>query len=98
MSPETGEEVTVDKESLRKSTPKTASKEYFDKRSVSWTRLIVSILLTLIFAAIVITIMVAGVIGGWDQTKEATQIVLPVVTGIYGTVLGFYFGSKQDQK
>lgn len=61
---------------------KTAPKEYFNKRSASWTRLIVSILLTLLFAAIVITIMVAGAIGGWEQTKEATQIVPLVVTGI----------------
>jgi hypothetical protein len=31
----------------------------------------------------------------WKQVKEAMQSVLPAVTSVLGTVLGFYFGSKK---
>ena len=30
----------------------------------------------------------------WTQTKEAFGIILPALTGILGTVIGFYFGNK----
>jgi hypothetical protein len=29
----------------------------------------------------------------WDQTKEMLQTVLPALTGLIGSVIGFYFGS-----
>lgn len=29
----------------------------------------------------------------WAQTKEMLQILLPALTGIIGTVIGFYFGT-----
>jgi hypothetical protein len=29
----------------------------------------------------------------WAQTKEMLQMVLPALTGLIGSVLGFYFGS-----
>jgi len=34
----------------------------------------------------------------WDETKEMLQILLPAVTGLLGSALGFYFGaqSKKD--
>ena len=31
----------------------------------------------------------------WDHLKEAMQAVLPAVTSVLGTVLGFYFGSQK---
>lgn len=35
----------------------------------------------------------------WDETKEMLQILLPAVTGLLGSAIGFYFGaqSKKDQ-
>ena len=32
--------------------------------------------------------------GSWPQVKEAMQSVLPAVTSVLGTTLGFYFGSQ----
>lgn len=29
----------------------------------------------------------------WSQTKELLQIILPAITGLLGSVIGFYFGS-----
>ena len=29
----------------------------------------------------------------WTQTKEMLQIILPALTGLLGSVIGFYFGS-----
>jgi hypothetical protein len=31
----------------------------------------------------------------WPQVKEAMQSILPAVTSVLGTVLGFYFGSQK---
>jgi heme/copper-type cytochrome/quinol oxidase subunit 3 len=33
--------------------------------------------------------------GQWPQVKEAMQSVLPAVTSVLGTVVGFYFGSQK---
>jgi hypothetical protein len=30
----------------------------------------------------------------WSQTKEMLQTILPAVTGLIGSVIGFYFGSS----
>jgi hypothetical protein len=32
--------------------------------------------------------------GTWTQAKEAFGMILPALTGTLGTVIGFYFGSK----
>jgi hypothetical protein len=32
---------------------------------------------------------------GWTRIKEAMQSVLPAVTSVLGTALGFYFGSQK---
>ena len=34
----------------------------------------------------------------WAQTKEMLQIILPALTGIIGTVIGFYFGTAAASK
>jgi heme/copper-type cytochrome/quinol oxidase subunit 3 len=31
----------------------------------------------------------------WPRLKEAMQFILPAVTSVLGTVLGFYFGSQK---
>jgi hypothetical protein len=30
----------------------------------------------------------------WAQAKEAFGVILPALTGILGTVIGFYFGNR----
>lgn len=32
----------------------------------------------------------------WAQTKEMLQTILPAVTGLLGSVIGFYFGSNAN--
>jgi hypothetical protein len=32
----------------------------------------------------------------WNQTKEMLQIVLPALTGLIGSALGFYFGKSAE--
>lgn len=32
----------------------------------------------------------------WSHVKEAMQAILPAVTSVLGTVLGFYFGSQKS--
>jgi hypothetical protein len=33
----------------------------------------------------------------WEQTKDMLQIILPALTGLIGSVSGFYFGSGAAQ-
>ena len=37
----------------------------------------------------------AGPTTTWPQIKEAMQSILPAVTSVLGTALGFYFGSQK---
>ena len=32
----------------------------------------------------------------WTRTKDAFQVILPVVTGLLGTVVAFYFGKPKS--
>jgi len=34
----------------------------------------------------------------WEQTKEMLQIILPALTGLLGSALGFYFGAKSSER
>jgi hypothetical protein len=34
----------------------------------------------------------------WESAKEWLQVVLPAETGILGSALGFYFGSRQGAR
>lgn len=59
------------------------------------TRYWVSITLTLLFASIILFLLAASVFSDKvDAAKEAVQIALPAVTGIYAAVIGFYFGER----
>ena len=102
-SPRTSETVVTFEEgdltSRSPSTVKTAEGVYLlvDKAFASLIRIVVTGLLTLLFFVVVARIMWAAP-ESWEQTKEASQIILPVVTGVYGTALGFYFGSKREDE
>lgn len=34
----------------------------------------------------------------WDETKEMLQTLLPAVTGLLGSALGFYFGAQSKKE
>lgn len=84
------------------------AKPYSPERQRDWVRLIVACGLLLILGYLVVfaTVESASYPSHWQQTKEMLQIILPALTGIIGTVIGFYFGttaanqssgSSQDQ-
>ena len=35
--------------------------------------------------------------GDYEETKDLLQILLPALTGLIGSALGFYFGSKAKE-
>ncbi len=71
------------------------AKPYSPERQRDWVRLIVACGLLLILGYLVVfaTVESASYPSHWQQTKEMLQIILPALTGIIGTVIGFYFGT-----
>jgi hypothetical protein len=53
--------------------------------------LLAALFVLLIFSAAVAAI---GSKDHWEETKEMLQILLPAVTGLLGSALGFYFGTQ----
>lgn len=70
-------------------------KSYSPERQRDYVRLVVTCGLLLILGYLVIwaTVESASYPVHWQQTKEMLQILLPALTGIIGTVIGFYFGT-----
>jgi hypothetical protein len=64
-----------------------------------YVRAIVTIVLVLAFLGLLIEACVASFAtkDHWDQTKEMLQILLPALTGLLGSALGFYFGASSGQ-
>jgi hypothetical protein len=61
-----------------------------------WIRMIVTVSVLSIFAWVIVwaSIESRSWPDHWNQTKELLQIVLPAVTGLIGSVTGFYFGTE----
>ena len=74
---------------------KPRSKTYSPERQHDYVRLILTCGLLLILGYLVVfaTVESASYPAHWTQTKEMLQIILPALTGIIGTVIGFYFGT-----
>ena len=81
------------------SPPPLVQTPYDPEKGREWIRGAVTVVAMLIFA---------GVVGGylygaltisdsahWDRFKEASAVVLPAVTSVLGSALGFYFGSQK---
>lgn len=70
-------------------------KPYSPEKQRDYVRLTVTIGLLVILGYLVVfaSIESASWPAHWQQTKEMLQIILPAITGIIGTVIGFYFGS-----
>jgi hypothetical protein len=57
-------------------------------------RAAVALLLILLLGGVVIGAFVKA--KTWDDTKQLLDLVLPAVTALLGSALGFYFGKKSD--
>lgn len=58
----------------------------------------VTVLACLVFLIVVVVYLVFAARSGdtqWNHIKDAMQAILPAVTSVLGTVLGFYFGSQK---
>lgn len=76
------------------SVPNPQPKAYSPERQRDWVRLIVAcgLLLILVYLVVFSTVEATSWPAHWSQTKEMLQIILPALTGVIGTVIGFYFG------
>ncbi|MGI4827781.1 MAG: hypothetical protein ACRYFU_06275 [Janthinobacterium lividum] len=72
-----------------------AQKPYSPEKQRDYVRLTVTVGLLAIFGYLVVFASIESTSwpAHWQQTKEMLQIILPAITGIIGTVIGFYFGS-----
>ena len=72
-----------------------SEKPYSAEKQRDYVRLTVTVGLLVILAYLVVfaSIESASWPAHWQQTKEMLQIILPAITGIIGTVIGFYFGT-----
>ncbi len=79
---------------LHRSAPNPQPRAYSPERQRDWVRLIVACGLLLILGYLVVfsTVEATSWPAHWSQTKEMLQIILPALTGVIGTVIGFYFG------
>ncbi len=75
-------------------------KSYSPEKQHDYVRLTVTVGLLIILGYLVVfaSIESASWPAHWQQTKEMLQIILPAITGIIGTVIGFYFGSAAVTK
>lgn len=71
---------------------------YNPQRQRDYVRLVVTVGLLALFAFVIAWAAwkSAGSKDVWMQTKDMLQIVLPALTGLIGSVLGFYFGTKNN--
>jgi hypothetical protein len=75
-------------------------KIYSPERQRDRVRLVVAVGLLTILGYVVVfsTFEASSYPAHWSQTKEMLQIILPALTGVIGTVIGFYFGTSTANK
>ena len=80
--------------------PQALFQPYIADKQRDYVRLIVTVGLLLIFGFVVVwsCIETASWSDHWAQTKEMLQMILPALTGLIGSVIGFYFGSGVHTK
>ena len=73
---------------------------YIQEKQQDYVRLTFTVGLLLMFAWVIVwaSIESASWPSHWDQTKDMLQIILPALTGLIGSVSGFYFGSRNNTK
>jgi hypothetical protein len=70
--------------------------KWVDPSRIAWRQegtrgLIAMILLALLGIALVGSLLTAG---SWAEMKELLEIWLPALTGLLGSAVGFYFGTR----
>lgn len=91
-------QVTLDVSGIQQ--PRLELTPYVPEKQQDYVRLIVTVGLLLMFAWVIVwaSIESASWHDHWEQTKDMLQIILPALTGLIGSVLGFYFGSRGTAK
>ena len=86
--------LTIDASKASDNAPKEVTVDIEKRRD--YVRLIVTLgLLFMLFVVIVWScIEAASWPNHWQQTKEMLQAILPALTGLIGSVIGFYFGAS----
>lgn len=68
-----------------------------------WSTDVIRALLALVFALFLLIVILWGFrnAGGseqaWNQTKELLELLLPAITALLGSAVGFYFGTQKVQ-
>lgn len=72
---------------------------YNPEEQRDYVRMFVTVGLLALFAFIIVWVAVksSGPHDTWKQTEDMLTIVLPALTGLIGSVLGFYFGSQKNR-
>lgn len=72
---------------------------YDPEKDREWIRGAMTVVAMLVFAAVVAAYLYAALFISndeqWSRFKEAIAVVLPAVTSVLGSALGFYFGSQK---
>jgi hypothetical protein len=71
---------------------------YNRQQQYDYVRMVVTVGLLALFAFIIVWVAIksSGSRDAWKQTEDMLQVVLPALTGLIGSVLGFYFGSQKS--
>jgi hypothetical protein len=85
---------------VSQSQPSVLLSPYIPEKQQDYVRLTFTIGLLLMFGWVIVwaSIESASWPSHWDQTKDMLQIILPALTGLIGSVSGFYFGSRGNSK
>lgn len=72
---------------------------YNPEEQRDYVRMFVTVGLLALFAFIIVWVAIksSGSHDTWKQTEDMLTIVLPALTGLIGSVLGFYFGSQKNR-
>jgi len=63
-----------------------------------WTRTSLAFAFVIIFAVTILFVMSKVGTRDWGETKDLLQILLPAETALLGSALGFYFGTKSNER
>lgn len=71
---------------------------YNPQRQYDHVRMIVTVGLLALFGFVIVWVALKSSASKdtWIQTKDMLQIILPALTALIGTVLGFYFGMQRN--
>lgn len=71
---------------------------YNPQRQYDYVRLIVTVGLLALFGFVIVWVALKSSAPDevWKRTKDMLQIILPALTALIGSVLGFYFGTQKS--